>query len=115
MTHPAHDPDRASRGDVLAEKLAGGFGSWRYLIWQSAAICVWIVLNMVALVGRWDPYPFILLNLVFSTQAAYAAPIILLAQNRQASIDKLRADLDHEHLTLNTELTQAIHDKVVAR
>lgn len=112
--HPAHDPSLATRGDRFAEKLAGGFGSWRYLIWQSAAICVWIALNMAAFIQHWDPYPFILLNLVFSTQAAYAAPIILLAQNRQASIDKIRADLDHEHLTLNTQLTQAIHDHVMA-
>lgn len=111
--HPAHDPNAATRGDMLAEKLAAGFGSWRYLIWQSAAIVVWITLNFLVVAFRWDPYPFILLNLVFSTQAAYAAPIILLAQNRQAAIDKLRADLDHEHLTTNTEMTAAIHAKVV--
>lgn len=113
MMHPAHDPDLADRGDRLAEKLAAGFGSWTYLIWQSAAIVVWVVLNIVGIIGRWDVYPFILLNLVFSTQAAYAAPIILLAQNRQAAIDKLRADLDHEHLTTNTEMTAQIHAKVV--
>jgi uncharacterized membrane protein len=71
-----------------AEKLARFFGTPRYILGQTLVVIVWIALNALALSFRWDPYPFILLNLAFSTQAAYAAPLILLAQTRQADRDK---------------------------
>ena len=71
-----------------AERAARFFGTPRYIIGQTLVVIAWIALNSVALVAHWDPYPFILLNLVFSTQAAYAAPLILLAQTRQADRDK---------------------------
>jgi uncharacterized membrane protein len=71
-----------------AEKAARFFGTPRYIIGQTIMVIVWIALNSVAIVAHWDPYPFILLNLAFSTQAAYAAPLILLAQTRQAARDK---------------------------
>jgi uncharacterized membrane protein len=71
-----------------AEKLARFFGTPRYILGQTLVVIVWIALNALAVSFRWDPYPFILLNLAFSTQAAYAAPLILLAQTRQADRDK---------------------------
>ena len=77
--------------------MAAGFGSWRYLGYQTGAVAVWLAINAIGLFGfHWDPYPFILLNLVFSTQASYAAPLILLAQNRQADRDRLKAEHDYK-------------------
>jgi uncharacterized membrane protein len=73
-----------------AEALARFFGTPQYIIGQSIVVVLWIVVNAAAVAFRWDPYPFILLNLAFSTQAAYAAPLILLAQTRQADRDKRR-------------------------
>lgn len=69
-------------------------GSWRFIIGQSAVVFVWIVLNLAVIAFRWDPYPFILLNLLFSTQAAYASPLILMSQKRQSQKDRLRDDLE---------------------
>ena len=77
-----------------AEQLARFFGTTRYLIIQTVIVIVWILLNVFAVSLRWDPYPFILLNLAFSTQAAYAAPLILLAQNRQEARDKVSIQED---------------------
>ncbi|MBN9644887.1 DUF1003 domain-containing protein [Corynebacterium mendelii] len=74
---------------AMAEKVARFFGTGEYLFWQTVFVAMWIALNAVAWAGRWDPYPFILLNLAFSTQAAYAAPLILLAQNRQEDRDRV--------------------------
>jgi uncharacterized membrane protein len=71
-----------------AEKTARFFGTPQYILGQSIVVVIWIALNALAVSLRWDPYPFILLNLAFSTQAAYAAPLILLAQTRQADRDK---------------------------
>jgi hypothetical protein len=76
-----------------AEKLARFFGTPRYILGQSAIVVAWIVLNSVGWVYHWDPRPWIMLNLVFSTQAAYAAPLILLAQTRQADRDKLHGEM----------------------
>ena len=73
---------------VIAERIARFFGTPQYIIGQSIVVIAWVILNAFALAGRWDPYPFILLNLAFSLQAAYAAPLILLAQTRQADRDK---------------------------
>ena len=75
-----------------AEKAARFFGTPQYIIVQTILVIVWIALNAAAVSLRWDPYPFILLNLAFSTQAAYAAPLILLAQTRQAERDKAAVD-----------------------
>jgi uncharacterized membrane protein len=79
---------------VYSEKLARFLGTGRYLAIQTVIVVVWIALNLVAVSIRWDPYPFILLNLAFSTQAAYAAPLILLAQNRQETRDRIAIDED---------------------
>ena len=77
-----------------AESFARFLGTGRYLAIQTVIVVVWIALNVFAVELRWDPYPFILLNLAFSTQAAYAAPLILLAQNRQAERDRVQAEED---------------------
>ena len=83
-------------GQRLADKVANGMGSWRFIIIQTLIVAVWMSLNVIALVQHWDPYPFILLNLLFSTQAAYAAPIIMMAQNRQSERDRAQADADYK-------------------
>jgi uncharacterized membrane protein len=80
-----------------AEAAARLFGTPKYIAAQTLAVVVWIVLNAAAVSLRWDPYPFILLNLAFSTQAAYAAPLILLAQTRQAERDKAAVDRLEAH------------------
>jgi uncharacterized membrane protein len=82
-------------GQRLSDKIAGGMGSWKFIIWQSVIVIVWMLLNIIAFIKHWDPYPFILLNLIFSTQAAYAAPIIMMSQNRQSQRDRLQADNDY--------------------
>jgi uncharacterized membrane protein len=89
---PVVDPESFAR---LSERVARFLGTGRYLAIQTVMVIVWITLNLV-LVGqaRWDPYPFILLNLAFSTQAAYAAPLILLAQNRQDDRDRVSLEED---------------------
>ena len=80
-----------------AETFARLFGTPTFLIGQTSVVIAWIALNVVWAVYRWDPYPFILLNLAFSLQAAYAAPLILLAQTRQADRDKALAIADVDH------------------
>jgi uncharacterized membrane protein len=90
---PVYDPDSFAR---FAERLARFLGTGRYLAGQTMLVIVWITLNVVGFVSHWDKYPFILLNLAFSTQAAYAAPLILLAQNRQTDRDKAEAQRDRE-------------------
>ena len=85
------DPEAFAR---LSERLARFLGTGRFLAIQSIIVAIWIALNSVAAAWRWDPYPFILLNLAFSTQAAYAAPLILLAQNRQDDRDRVSLEED---------------------
>lgn len=83
-------------GDKLADKVASGMGSWNFIIIQSIIVLIWMALNVVGFIQHWDPYPFILLNLLFSTQAAYAAPIIMMAQNRQSDRDRAQALNDYQ-------------------
>ena len=92
-----HRPFGADRFGRAAEASARFFGTPQYIVAQTLAVVVWIVLNSIALVRHWDPYPFILLNLVFSTQAAYAAPLILLAQTRQAEREAAHAEKLEQH------------------
>ena len=80
----------------IAERCARFFGTPQYIVGQSAIVVLWVVLNAIAWSLRWDPYPFILLNLAFSTQAAYAAPLILLAQNRQDERDRANIERDRQ-------------------
>src|SRR5437870_3906471 len=117
-THSAFGDDAFGPG---AEKTARFFGTPQYILGQSVIVVFWIALNALAISLRWDPYPFILLNLAFSTQAAYAAPLILLAQTRQADRDKAHEVASAKHreelaakqeqlLEQNTALTQKVHD-----
>lgn len=85
-----------SFGNQLADAVAKGMGSWRFIIVQTILVLVWMSLNVVAFVHHWDVYPFILLNLLFSTQAAYAAPIIMMSQNRQSDRDRIQAQADYQ-------------------
>jgi uncharacterized membrane protein len=87
-----HSPFGTDRFGRAAERFARFFGTPKFILGQTVLVAIWIALNAVAFVRHWDPYPFILLNLAFSTQAAYAAPLILLAQTRQADRDKAAAD-----------------------
>ena len=95
--HPAnrHRHDDRTPGQRLADSVTAVFGSWRFIIIQTCIVAVWIAVNILAVFYRWDPYPFILLNLLFSTQAAYAAPLILLSQNRKADTDRIKAEHDY--------------------
>ena len=90
------DEERATVGQRAADAVAAMMGSWHFIIIQSIILAVWMTLNVVAVVRHWDPYPFILMNLLLSTQAAYAAPIIMMSQNRQATRDRLEAHNDFE-------------------
>lgn len=94
LPHGAFGSDRFG---LAAERFARLFGTPGFLLCQTLLVAVWIALNGLAAGLRWDPYPFILLNLLFSTQAAYAAPLILLAQTRQADRDRAQAELDEHH------------------
>jgi uncharacterized membrane protein len=118
---PLHSPFGSSSFGSIAEKVARFFGTPQYILGQSAGVALWIVINALAISLRWDPYPFILLNLAFSTQAAYAAPLILLAQTRQADRDKAHEEAAAKHreeiatrqqqlLQQNTELTEKVHE-----
>ncbi|WPV02060.1 DUF1003 domain-containing protein [Mucilaginibacter sp. cycad4] len=86
--------DSMNFGQRLADSVAAGMGSWRFIIIQTLIVALWMALNVMAFVDHWDPYPYILLNLLFSTQAAYAAPIIMMAQNRQNERDRAQANED---------------------
>ena len=93
--HEKHK-EKSSFGDRLADSVANGMGSWRFIVWQTIIVLLWMALNVVGIINHWDPYPFILLNLIFSTQAAYAAPIIMMSQNRQNQRDREQALHDYQ-------------------
>lgn len=93
--HQAHVDDR-TMGQRVADRTARVLGSWPFIIAQTVVVVLWVILNIMASVFRWDPYPFILLNLMFSVQAAYAAPILMMSQNRQAERDRYQAQADFD-------------------
>ena len=88
--------DSLSFGNRLADSVAAGMGSWKFIVIQTILVILWMGLNAIGFMYHWDVYPFILLNLVFSTQAAYAAPIIMMAQNRQSERDRMHAESDYQ-------------------
>jgi uncharacterized membrane protein len=101
-------------GQAIADRVAETVGSWRFIILQSVVLGIWIALNLAAAINHWDPYPFILLNLVLSFQAAYAAPIIMMSQNRQSEIDRRRAEHDYR-INIKAELEiELLHNKIDA-
>jgi len=103
----------AQRGRTLGESVADDFasivGSWKFIIIQSVLLVIWVILNVVAWVQHWDPYPFILLNLALSFQAAYASPIIMMSQNRQGKLAERRNHLDLQiNLLAEQEATETL-------
>ncbi len=93
--HEKHEEEQ-DFGDKVADSVANGIGSWRFIIWQTIIVICWMIVNVISFIKHWDPYPFILLNLIFSTQAAYAAPIIMMSQNRQNERDRIQAQHDYQ-------------------
>lgn len=108
----AHEfEEQLTFGQRLADRFAQVIGSWRFILIQTGMLTVWIVLNITAYIYHWDPYPFILLNLAMSFQAAYAAPILMMSQNRQSEKDHLQAKNDYEvNLKAELEIMQ-LHEK----
>jgi uncharacterized membrane protein len=102
--HQQHT-ETLSFGNRIADTVANGMGSWRFIIIQTIMVAAWMILNVVGFMHHWDVYPFILLNLLFSTQAAYAAPIIMMSQNRQSERDRIQAQADY---TTNIEAKEEI-------
>jgi uncharacterized membrane protein len=102
-----HDEHKESLGlgQRLADSVANSMGSWTFIIIQTALVVIWMGMNIVGFINHWDAYPFILLNLLFSTQAAYAAPIIMMSQNRQNERDRIQAQADY---WTNTEAKKEI-------
>lgn len=101
-------------GQRIADMVAASMGSWPFIIVQSLLLAVWIALNITAWIEHWDPYPFILLNLALSFQAAYAAPFIMMSQNRQADIDRKAAENDYR-VNIKAELEiELLHQKIDA-
>ena len=99
-------------GQKIADSVASNMGSWRFIIIQSTILFLWVLANVTAWVFHWDPYPFILLNLALSFQAAYAAPFIMMSQNRQQDIDRLAAENDYK-INIKAELEiELLHEKI---
>src|SRR6478752_3909556 len=105
------DPETFGR---ISERLARFLGTGTFLFWQTLIVIAWITINLVAVSYRWDPYPFILLNLAFSTQAAYAAPLILLAQNRQDDRDRISLEEDRSRAEQTKADTEFIARELAA-
>ena len=110
--HQAKPKPELSFGERIADSVAATMGSWTFIIVQSVILLIWIVLNVTAFMEQWDPYPFILLNLALSFQAAYAAPVIMMSQNRQAAIDRVAASHDYD-INRKAELEiELLHQKL---
>ena len=106
------EEDRLTVGQKVADTVAANMGSWRFIIIQSVILLFWIAANVTAFIQRWDPYPFILLNLALSFQAAYAAPFIMMSQNRQSDIDRKKAENDY-NVNIKAELEiELLHQKI---
>ena len=101
-----------TNGQKVADRVASTMGSWRFIVIQSAILVFWIIANVTAFIFHWDPYPFILLNLALSFQAAYAAPFIMMSQNRQQDIDRKEAENDYK-INIKAELEiELLHEKI---
>ncbi|HEY5712660.1 MAG TPA: DUF1003 domain-containing protein [Allosphingosinicella sp.] len=112
----SHGPKKyeLTAGQRVADAVAATMGSWRFIIIQTTILALWIALNVVAWISHWDPYPFILLNLALSFQAAYAAPFIMMSQNRQQDIDRKHAE-DDFRINIKAELEiELLHQKIDA-
>jgi len=98
---------KADEGAYITDKIVNIIGSWRFIILQTLIIILWGIVNVIAWIEHWDPYPFILLNLFLSLQAAYAGPVIMMSQNRQAALDRLEA---HNDFLVNLRAEQEINE-----
>ena len=107
--------EQASSAQKAADRVASIVGSWRFIIIQSVLLMFWVLLNISGWVFKWDPYPFILMNLVLSTQAAFTAPIIMMSQNRQAERDRLESHMDFEIDRQAEEEIRAIKEQLEAQ
>ena len=106
------EADQLTLGQKVADDVAATMGSWKFIIIQTGILFIWIVLNVTAFIQKWDPYPFILLNLALSFQAAYAAPFIMMSQNRQQEIDRKKAENDY-NVNIKAELEiELLHQKI---
>ncbi len=106
------DKSQLTVGQRIADDVAAMMGSWKFIIIQSVILLIWIVLNITAFIQQWDPYPFILLNLALSFQAAYAAPFIMMSQNRQQDVDRKAAEHDYQ-VNVKAELEiELLHQKI---
>lgn len=103
--------EQATIGERIADGAAAAIGSWRFLIIQTIAVAAWVTLNVIGLVHHWDVFPFVLLNLLFSVQAAYTGPVLLLAGNRQSQKDRLTL----EHTFDETEKADRQNQAILAR
>jgi uncharacterized membrane protein len=109
---PPSDLAKPALGDRLADAVASVVGSWRFIIVQSVILTLWILANLFAWWSAWDPYPFILLNLVLSFQAAFTAPVLMMSQNRQSDIDRMNAQHDYEVNTKAELEIELLHQKI---
>lgn len=107
--------EQLTLGQKAADWIAAKVGSWGFIIGQSTILTIWALLNVTAWVKHWDPYPFILMNLVLSLQAAYTAPMIMMSQNRQAARDRLEAHNDYEINVKAEREIQAILENLAAQ
>jgi uncharacterized membrane protein len=108
------DGNQLTIGQRIADTAAANMGSWRFIIIQSIILVIWIILNVTAFIQQWDPYPFILLNLALSFQAAYAAPFIMMSQNRQQDVDRKHAENDFK-VTVKAEIEiELLHQKMTS-
>jgi uncharacterized membrane protein len=117
--------EKLTRGDKIADAVAATVGSWRFIIIQSCILLAWLIVNSLAWAFKWDPYPFILLNLALSFQAAYSAPFVMMSQNRQADKDRLTAQNDYitdtkgeeeiRHILAHLEHQDALIIKIIER
>ena len=112
----------------IADRLVNTVGSWKFIVTQSTFLVFWVILNTIAWIRHWDPYPFILMNVVLSLQAAYTGPIIMMSQSRQAARDRLEAHNDYlvnqkaeeeirailEHLSAQDQALSLIHQEIVS-
>jgi uncharacterized membrane protein len=117
---------QTSLGETAADKVADVVGSWRFILIQFSLLTVWVLFNITGWVMAWDPYPFILMNLALSAQAAFTAPIIMMSQNRQAKKDRIEAHNDYrinqrtslemgvllEHINSQNEALSALYAKL---
>ncbi|AJY69029.1 DUF1003 domain-containing protein [Geobacter sulfurreducens] len=107
--------EQLTAGQRAADWIASRVGSWQFIIGQSVLLTVWVILNITAWIRHWDPYPFILMNLVLSLQAAYTAPMIMMSQNRQAARDRIEAHNDYEVNQKAEAEIRAILDNLAAQ